>query len=301
MLGKMVQNRFFEAVEVRKGIWQILGQGGELCYLAEGSERAVLVDGLTGAGSLKAFVQELTKLPVVVVLTHGHLDHTGAAFEYGSCGIHPDDIPLMYHPFHSEESQRLWFATMDTPLATHRTEVTMDDIVRTVPVVTNPLYDGDVISLGDRELEVIHVPGHTYGTLVFLDRKERILFSGDACNINTLLGLYGSTSAEEYLDGLRHLKTYESAYDVMYGGHGRETVDRSIVDDAIAMCGRILAGTDDAEPAVSMDGEQVFYGARHLPDYRPACGGLANIQYRRDQLVRGSTVRPLPEWILKKN
>lgn len=89
-------SQFFEAVPVRDHIMQILGQGGELCYLIEGTERAVLIDGLVGAGSLKNYVREMTDLPVTLILTHGHLDHTGAAWEYGSCYIHPDDIALLY-------------------------------------------------------------------------------------------------------------------------------------------------------------------------------------------------------------
>ena len=101
----------------------------------------------------------------------------------------------------------------------------------------------------------------------------------------------GCTSIEQYLESLHHLKEFDDAYDVMYGGHGRNTVDRSIVDDAIAMCERILAGTDDAEPAVSMDGTEVFYGACHNPDYTPACGGLANIQYSKDRIYKKDICR----------
>ena len=42
-----------------------------------GKRKALLIDGLSGVGSLKAFVQELTDLPVEVVITHGHVDHWG--------------------------------------------------------------------------------------------------------------------------------------------------------------------------------------------------------------------------------
>ena len=289
------ENSFFEALKIRDHIWQILGQGGELCYLVEGKDRAVLIDGLEGAGSLKSFVRELTDLPVTLVLTHGHLDHCGAAFEYGECFIHPDDIALMYSPRHSSRESRFGFAKAVSPLTTHQDPaLSLEDVVPPCAVKTYPLYDGDMIDAGGTELEVIGVPGHTFGTLVFLDRKERILFSGDACNINTLLGMEGCTSIEQYLESLHHLKKYEDAYDVMYGGHGRNTVDKSIVDDAIAMCERILAGTDDAEPAVSMDGSKVFYGSIHNPDYTPACGGLANIQYSRDRLYKKDVRRYQP-------
>jgi hypothetical protein len=44
-----------------------------------------------------------------------------------------------------------------------------------------------------------------------------------------------------------------------------------------------------------MDGTPVFYGSAHLPDYMPACGGLANIQYSKDNLLRSQAKKYLPE------
>ncbi len=296
MTGEIRENSFFEAMKIREDLWQILGQGGELCYLLEGEEKAILIDGLVGAGSLKAFVRELTDKPVTMILTHGHLDHTGAVWEYGECLMHPDDIALMYSQRHSGVLERYHFAKMQGPLATHQNpSLTPDDIIPPKAVRTYPLYDGDIIDAGGIQLEAIAVPGHTFGTLVFLDRKNRVLFSGDACNINTLLGMTGCTSIEQYLESLRHLESFSEAFDVMYGGHGRDCVPNTIVNDAISMCGRILAGTDDAEPAKSMDGEDVFYGSNHRPDYLPACGGLANIQYSRDRLYKKDVRRYQPE------
>ena len=255
-----------------------------------------MIDGLVGAGSLKKFVETLTDLPVELVLTHGHLDHTGAAFEYRKCYMHPDDIALMFSERHSSKEARFGFRKMDTPLAIHKyARLALTDMVETVPVATYPIYDGDRLSLGDSELEVIGVPGHTFGTLVFLYRKERVIFSGDACNINTLLGLEGSTSIEQYLESLHHLKEFEGEYDVMFGGHGRNTMDKSIVDDGIAMCERILAGTDDREEARNMQGNTVYYGARHNPDYSPACGGLCNIQYSKKFLLKKDVKKFVPK------
>ena len=58
-------SKFFTAHRIFDNVTQIGGLGGELCYLIEGSEKALLIDGLSGVGSLKAFVRELTDLPVV--------------------------------------------------------------------------------------------------------------------------------------------------------------------------------------------------------------------------------------------
>ena len=75
-----MENQFFKAIPLMEGVTAIAGLGGEYAYLVEGSERALLIDGLVGVGSLKAFVRELTSLPVKIALTHGHIDHNGAAY-----------------------------------------------------------------------------------------------------------------------------------------------------------------------------------------------------------------------------
>ncbi|MGT2465803.1 MBL fold metallo-hydrolase [Mesorhizobium atlanticum] len=41
------------------------------------------------------------------------------------------------------------------------------------------MEDGDVVDLGDRAFEVIHVPGHSPGSIMLYDRRDQILFSGD--------------------------------------------------------------------------------------------------------------------------
>ena len=50
-------SKFFTAHKIYENVTQIGGLGGELCYLIEGEERVLLIDGLTGIGSLKAFVR----------------------------------------------------------------------------------------------------------------------------------------------------------------------------------------------------------------------------------------------------
>ncbi len=286
-----MQNKFFSAEKILPYVTRIAGMGGELCYLVEGTERALLIDGLCGVGSLKAFVRELTELPVMMAATHGHIDHVGAAWEYGELFIHPDDIALMYTPHHSGVEGRLGFACSPNPMGGEkRTTPTLRDVPAPRPVKTYPIYDGDVFDLGGVKLEVIAVPGHTQGTVVFLDRDARVVFSGDACNANTLLCLDGSTSIEEYQESLGHFKAYQDAFDVMYGGHGAIAVPKSIIDDGIAMCGRILAGTDEAVPTQSVDGGTAYLGSARGEKYLPACGGFCNIMYSRDTLHK----RPHP-------
>ena len=286
-----MQNKFFSTDKLSDSVTRIHGMGGELCYLIEGNERALLIDGLTGVGSLKAFVRELTELPVMMAATHGHIDHVGAAWEYGEVFINPDDIALMYTPHHSEPAGRLGFASAPSFTGEpKRTVPTLADVPAPRPVKTYPIYEGDIFDLGGIQIEVIQVPGHTQGTVVFLDRAARAVYSGDACNGNTLLCLPGSTTIEEYKESLLHFKTFQKDFDVMYGGHGAVAVPNTIIDDGIAMCERILAGTDESVETPAIDGGTAFLGSARGANYFPVCGGLCNIMYAKDMIHK----RPHP-------
>ncbi|NLM61178.1 MAG: MBL fold metallo-hydrolase, partial [Clostridiales bacterium] len=141
-----------------------------------------------------------------------------------------------------------------------------DDFASERPIKVFPIYDGDIFDIGDRQIEVIGVGGHSPGSIVLLDRKNRIVFSGDACNSNTLLGFGVSLSIEEYLEKLLHLKKFQTEFDITYGGH--QVLDAGIVDEGIELCARVIAGTDDKEERPGLMNMTFTYGAKHDPQTR---------------------------------
>ena len=272
-------SKFFTAHKIYENVTQIGGLGGELCYLIEGEERALLIDGLTGIGSLKAFVRELTDLPVELVLTHGHVDHAGASFEYGACRVNPADVALLYE--HGDPARRYGFVTDGKPEGAFLPR--RDDVVPLCAVRTLPVYDGDKFDLGGITLEAIAVPGHTKGTLVFLDRAHRTVYSGDACNPNTLLALPCSTTIETYKQSLLHFASFMDEFDVLYGGHGTGAVPKCIIDEALELCDEIMAGTDDQYPMAFL-GRDFLYARSLTGDFKRRDGKLANIAYKKETI-----------------
>lgn len=277
----MHTSRFFKASKIFDNVTIISGLGGEQCYLVEGEKKALLIDGLSGVGSLKSFVRELTDLPVQIVNTHGHVDHCGANFEYGECLIHPADIRLMYD--HSDPLMRLNFARSGAMFRPLPVEPTLEDVIPPRAVKTFPVFDGDSLDLGGVTLEVIGVPGHSFGTIVLLDRARRVVYSGDACNANTLLFLEGSASIEEYRESLLHFKSFQPEFDGMYGGHGPGPVPNTIIDEAIELCEEILKGTDDQIEGASI-GRPCLYAKAKDDHFRRLDGKLANIAYSRENI-----------------
>lgn len=296
----ILQNEFFTAFRLFDNVAAIEGLAGEYCYLVEGEQRALLIDGLTGVGALKPFVEKLTDKPVTLALTHGHLDHSGAAFEYKECFIHPDDMHMLRSAAQTDGKRRLGFCSMESPQVERRIKPTADDVIPACEVNMHPVGDGDVFYLGGVQIKTIAVPGHTQGSVVFYDEKNRAVYAGDACNLNTLLNLDGSASIEEYSEALKRFDAKSLLYDRLYGGHidanygGR--IDGShrgdaitglpptAVEDGIRLCQDIIARRDDAV-AINPNNQSIRLGRKRKEGtFCPEDGSRCNIVYSIDRL-----------------
>ncbi|WGM39658.1 MBL fold metallo-hydrolase [Caulobacter sp. NIBR1757] len=100
-----------------------------------------------------------------ILITHGHMDHAGAAAEMAERtgvpieGPHPDDQFWIDRIESSGKQYGIPEARSFTP--------------------DRWLHDGDVVTLGETQFEVIHCPGHTPGHVVFFHREARFAQVGD--------------------------------------------------------------------------------------------------------------------------
>lgn len=280
---------FFKAAEIAPRTWQIeyafTDRENVYCYLTEGRDYALAIDTMMGHGDLRAFLETLTDRPVRLVNTHFHFDHCGGNFGFDRCYIHPRDIPFFYSERPRTAAEMLARAR-ELAFPEYAEALEEGDFLPERPMRTLPVWDGDVFDLGDRQIEVIDVGGHTPGSIVLLDRVQRIAYTGDACNGNTLLGFDCSLPIEEYLGNLLHFKRFQGEFDVMYGGH--QVLPPETLDEGIELCARILAGLDDRELRPGMFGRTATYGARHAgTGMERADGKNFNISYDPEKLFSG--------------
>jgi hydroxyacylglutathione hydrolase len=131
----------------------------------EQTRQAALVDPGGDADVLLQAVEERGLQLTRLLLTHGHVDHVGAAAELARrLGI-PVEGP--------QREDAFWLESVSTQSA-------MFGLPHAEPVTPDRwLEDGDVVSFGTVTLEVIHCPGHTPGHVVFYHRDSRTAFVGD--------------------------------------------------------------------------------------------------------------------------
>lgn len=277
----MKDTQNFTAQRLPNGMTEITDLSGVHCFLVEGRDKALLIDTMTGLRGLPAFVATLTDLPVEVALTHGHMDHAGGVFEFGRCYIHPADIPMLDG---RTLPARVGYVRGQLPPG-EAPEASA--FVPDGPVEFVPLKAGDKLDLGGRALEVLHVPGHTRGSLCYLDTASGDFFAGDACNNNTLLMMDVSATIEEYLGALLALKERQGDIRRFYLFHGPSLQDKSCIDDNIQCCRDILAGTDDRVP-VDFLGRPGYLAKERTPGtFSRKDGRFGNIVYNPQQVRKG--------------
>jgi glyoxylase-like metal-dependent hydrolase (beta-lactamase superfamily II) len=126
--------------------------------------RGALVDPGGDLDRLKAAVAKAGVTLEKLLVTHGHLDHCGQA------GILARELGLPIEGPHVDD--RFWIAQLgdDGRKWGMHAETFEPD---------RWLQDGDRVTVGEAELEVIHCPGHTPGHVVFFLREGRLAIVGD--------------------------------------------------------------------------------------------------------------------------
>ncbi len=231
------------------------------CYLIEGDPLTLIDAGPRSDRSLaelELLVEEAGHRIEdigLVIATHQHIDHIGligtvversgaevAALdkavgrlaEFGLNSEAEDDLAVSLMLSHGvSEDIALKLRSLSTTYRDYGAPVT----------VTRPLADGSVLEVGDRNLTVLHRPGHSPSDTIFWDQERRMAFGGD----HLLSHISSNPLISRPLDGspgrTRSLISYNESLaetrkmpiDLMLSGHGDPIVDHvGLIDSRMA-------------------------------------------------------------------
>jgi len=137
---------------------------GSNCYIigSDTTGEGIVIDPGGGAEFIIQHIEQLGLQVKLIVLTHGHMDHTGALAQVkaatgAAVAIHTEDADYLRgdHPM-----MQAFGGSGITP-----------------PEPDRLLNEGDVIEVGEIQLRVVHTPGHTAGGICLITND--LAFTGD--------------------------------------------------------------------------------------------------------------------------
>lgn len=177
---------------------------GTNCYFVSDGRRLGIIDPGGAADSIIRVIEERGVSPEVIILTHGHFDHAGAA---GALKAH-FGIPIVIH-------------ALDAPMLEN--EETSHALRFGYPyagcTADRLLEEGDTVSIGSISFSVLHTPGHTKGSICLLCGD--VLLAGDTLFCGSI-GRFDRENKETMKESIRRLLALPEETRV-FPGHDAET------------------------------------------------------------------------------
>lgn len=187
-------------------------------FHVRGRDADLVIDFGMGLQPFRPLLDVPAGKPLIALATHIHADHVGAFHEFTTRLGHPLEADAFAH---MPEAQTLAQVFRDLPNAVTQLPCpgwTPEQYQITPAPLTQHVGEGDVIDLGDRQLEVLHLPGHSHGSIGLLEREQGILFSGDVIYRGGLVDDLPCSDKAVYRQSMQRLLGLEIR--VAHGGHG---------------------------------------------------------------------------------
>lgn len=177
------------------------------CYLLNGSEKSLLIDTGLGISNIYEEVVKLTDKPVIVIATHIHWDHIGGHQYFSDFYAHIEELDWLIgnFPISLEAVKNMVMDHCDLP---DDFDIEKYKIFQGVP--SKVLNNNEIIDLGDRQIKILHTPGHSPGHLCFWEKEKGYLFTGDLVYKGMLYANYPSTNPKAYLNSLETILNLSS-------------------------------------------------------------------------------------------
>ena len=215
-----------DIIKINDNSWRI-EDGFVRFFLLEGSETALLVDTGATCPEARQIAETLTSKPIAVLNTHSDPDHVSGNGAFRFFMMHYEDEPY----YRQQGGQGMMM----------------------------PLRDGDVLDLGGRSLKVIHIPGHTPGSVALLDEAAGVLISGDSVQSDNIFMFGPRRNINEFIRSLEQLKGLKDKFSVVWPSHGAFPAEPDLIDKLIEGAQQIVDGKVTGTPAVHRDTPVVLY------------------------------------------
>lgn len=251
---------WFHIFEVGKDVFAIaepFNYEEVISFLILGEERALLFDTGMGIDSISRIVAELTALPVTVLNSHTHHDHIGGNSEFDQ--ILALDTKYTRHWANNGWSHDIVKDEVSPQAFCHHKYPSLDTAGYHIKPfsVSQFIEDGHILDLGNREIEVISIPGHTPDAIAIIDREYKYLWTGDTFYEATIWLFYEGTDLKAYEKSISKLAELSDSLDAVFPSHNRPIAEPVRLQELAQAFEAIASGEAQA---ISHDGSDPTFG-----------------------------------------
>lgn len=217
---------YFKIVKYNDYLYQFADPMGVLSTLIIGDKKAMVIDTCYGIGNLKEEITKITDKELIVINSHGHMDHTGGNYQFDEVYIHEKDIELV-----KKHNSDLWRRNNIKAFEKLKIDYKLekDDYLQKREGNLKILSYYQKFDLGDLDIEVLPLPGHTHGQIAIYVPKMKLMVTSDGSCPFIWIFLEESTTVEEYIKALKKLLEYD--FDYFLVGHGARMLDKKRLYD----------------------------------------------------------------------
>jgi glyoxylase-like metal-dependent hydrolase (beta-lactamase superfamily II) len=224
--------KWFEVYRIQPGIFAIYepGQWEEvISYLIVGKNKSLLFDTGLGIGDIKKLTSEITPIEPLVINSHTHYDHIGGNYQFQEIYGIDDEFSRLNSKGSPYKEVKEFVSDEWLHGETPKGFVPKQYQIKPYKI-TKIVKDGDRIDLGDRVLEIILIPGHTPDSICLLDRKNRLLFTGDTFYPAPLYAHFPESNFNEYAQTAQLLHKLQSEVDYVIPSHNETLLPSSYLE-----------------------------------------------------------------------
>lgn len=175
---------------------------GVISYLIPGEESVLMWDTGMGIANIRECVEQLTELPVTVLNSHDHFDHTGGNYLFDRVMCYNIDSAIRTLTEGKSHEYLMEYVSREN-LVNGPDDFSLESFARIGKAPTATVEDGQIIDLGGRKLEVMYTPGHSASSIMLIDEADGILFTGDTWYPGPLYAFLEDSSLPDYVRSMR--------------------------------------------------------------------------------------------------
>ena len=211
----------FQKLVFSSSVEHIMDAMGVCMTLIHGEHESILFDTGYGLENVRTYIDGIAPGKRIVVLSHGHHDHILGSQWFDEVFLHPDDAEEYHLRTGAEQRKKVWNQAIAKGLNIHKSFLRNDcPTPEPLPMEASfGKFQAHKMCLEDMQVWLIHVPGHTPGSLMGYVPEQKLLLTGDNWNPCTWLWFPSSLAVQQWkknmTDLLHEIEEYSGVSKVL--------------------------------------------------------------------------------------